>query len=93
MQCGTLDWIWSVWTGAHGGVGLSRGYHPAHSCQDTQHQCGGGAKSQVPPGGGHHGPVQTPQRGQTVRSGHCGGTSEWGINALIFDWEYNLFRR
>ncbi len=54
-------------------------------CKDAQTRRSLRRQNQVPPGGGHHGPVPASQRGQAVRSGHCGGTSEWRHDSRVFN--------
>ena len=66
-----------VWHGQQGGVAepqlTTGGGH-----KDPQVVGQGGGQGQVPAGRSHHGPVQTPQRGQTPR--HRQGTTDCEFN-------------
>ena len=69
-------WIRSVWDCVQGGVAVLH-WRGGSGSEDPERRIKGGGQDQVPPGGGHHGTVQSSQRGQDVRSGHHRRTSEF----------------
>ena len=71
----------TVWHSQLGGVALGRGDY-LRRCQDSDPSVNRRGQGQVPAGGSHHGTVPAPQCGEAVWSGHCGRTSELGIENL-----------
>ena len=59
-------WIWAIWYRVQGSVGITK-WRGGCCSEDSQGRFRGGGQGQVPPGGSHHGTVQTPG---DVWSGH-----------------------
>ena len=73
VQINQSPWVWTVWTSKQRAMVLTC-WTKRGSCQDIERWSRGNRKSEVSPGGSHHGAVSSSQCSQTPWSGYRGRT-------------------
>ena len=75
LQVNRAPWFWPVWYSQQGDMAVSS-WCSGSGSEDSAVQRLTRRQSEVPAGGSHQWTVQTSQRCEAPRSGHCGGTCE-----------------